>query len=270
MRNLGFARLAKWVFFFVLGVAIGVGVRRAVASGGATTRVDDAARVVLDRCIEAMGGAKRLEAITSREARGAVEIKGAGVRGTVWVRQHAGGKLASITELGTAGTIVRGTDGTHAWEIAPGSPPRLLDGPERTERIERSKRLFIVPLGAAPDIVSITHSGTERVDTEEFDRLEVTTIGGAARFWLFSKMSGHLVHEDSTEKGPAGSVRVRLTHTEFRVVDGVTSPMGAVQDSGGMQVIFTTDPASLKYNNAIDDAAFTPPQEIQKMIDASK
>jgi hypothetical protein len=49
MKNLGLAPFAKWVFLFTLGVAIGAGVRRAVATGTPETRVDDASRVVLDR-----------------------------------------------------------------------------------------------------------------------------------------------------------------------------------------------------------------------------
>jgi hypothetical protein len=270
MKNLGLARFAKWVFLFTLGVAIGAGVRRAVATGTPETQVDDASRVVLDRCIDAMGGAKRLAAITSREAEGAIEIAAAGIRGVVRVRQSAEGKLVSSSELGAAGTIVRGTDGVHAWEITPGAAPRLLEGAERTERIERAKRLFIVPLGGSPDIASIAHAGMERIEGEEFERLEVASVGGGVRFWLFSKASGHLVHEDSTEKGPAGNVRVRLTHTQFKTVDGVTVPMGAVQDAGGMKVVFTTDPDSLKYNGVLDAAVFAPPLEIQKLIDAAK
>lgn len=270
MQNPFVQKLLKWSLWFVLGLVLGAGVRRVVAADGPATVIDGKARVVLDRCIEVMGGAKRLGEITSREARGTVEIAAAGVRGEVRVQQRRDGKMLSTMDLGAAGKVVRGTDGTHAWEITPGMPAQLLQGQSRLERIERAKRLFIVPLGDSPDIASITHAGTERIEGEDFDRLEIAPVEGARRSWLFSQKTGHLVHEDSTEKGPAGDVRVRLTHTEFKTVKGVTSPMGAVQDAGGMKLVFTTDSGSLKYNPVIEDKVFAPTAEIQKLIDAAK
>lgn len=242
---------------------------KSATSGARSTEpavCDEKARAVLDACITVMGGRETLEAITSRQATGTIDIPAAGIKGTIRVSQRADGHLISVSDLGAMGRLTRVTTPKVSWEIR-GTVARLLSDDEHQASSARAASLFMVPLKPAQHFSSIAHTGIETIDGERYDRLVAKLKSGEELTWFFNQTSKHLEHEDF--RG-AGQSRIRLTHTNVRTASGITSPMGAVQKANGMDIYFSTDEATLVYNAVVNDDTFERPDQVRALLDAAK
>src|SRR6186713_838080 len=74
---------------------------------------------VLDKYIAGIGGRAAMEKITSKVAKGTMEIPEANMTGTMMMSMKAPDKSLVVLELGGMGTAREGTDGTVAWSEDP-------------------------------------------------------------------------------------------------------------------------------------------------------
>jgi hypothetical protein len=283
MKNESARRALGILTIFAAGFGVGTLIAKAERAMGGTVAwveledgtIDEKSMAVLERCYTAMGGLETLRSVVVRSAKGEVEIPAYGMKGTVFVAQTADGRTSQTTELAGMGTVVRGYDGTHAWEMQPGVPARLLEGAELEDMRSRTGMVFGVPLEPKVSHRSITHTGEEVIEGETYDVLRAESRSGRVTTWSFARSSGLLLRETTTEKGPMGEVLIELVHTDPVTVEGITSPSGAIQRIGGgpmgtMEIRLKTDAASIAHGASVNADLFKPPPEIQTLIDAKK
>jgi hypothetical protein len=108
----------KRAITLLVATAIGLTVARLSAQGQSTglPTVDQ----VLEKYITAAGGREAMEKVTSRVSTGTFEIPDMGLTGPVTISEKAPNKSLTVIELGGMGQVRDGSDGTVAWEEAPG------------------------------------------------------------------------------------------------------------------------------------------------------
>src|SRR6188768_620958 len=95
----------------------------AVAGTRVVAQTQSAALPTVDQVIEkwvaALGGRAAMEKHTSRVAKGAIEIPGAPITGTLEVSEKAPNKALSVFDIQNMGLVREGFDGTVGWDDDP-------------------------------------------------------------------------------------------------------------------------------------------------------
>ena len=84
------------------------------------------AKQVLDRYLEVTGGRAAYEKTRHRTLTGSFELKALGVTGTLLLQQSAPDKMVTRIDVPGLGSIVKGTDGVHAWEVSAAAGARTF------------------------------------------------------------------------------------------------------------------------------------------------
>lgn len=174
---------------------------------------------------EAIGGAERIEALSSYRADGTVTAGGRRVRFTLLAARPARVRL----ETGANGrTLVQGTDGEEpAWEFDTGTwPPRYRPMPEAVARTFVADAEFDDPLVAGAERgFAVEYAGEVEEGGRRFARLTVTRRLRET-FTLHVDLETCLIHRRIDERTSAGGrPRVITTQYEdFRPVEGVLLP----------------------------------------------
>ena len=93
-----------------------------------------AAKTILDRHVEAIGGRKALAALQSIHTVGAMTIPANGMSGTIEVFAARPNKMLAKTTIAGIGEISEGFNGTHSWSISPMTGPMLATGEELAQK----------------------------------------------------------------------------------------------------------------------------------------
>ncbi|CAN5833189.1 hypothetical protein BH18ACI5_BH18ACI5_12930 [soil metagenome] len=93
-----------------------------------------AAKKILDRHLEAIGGRKALAALQSIHTVGAMTIPANGMSGTIEVFAARPNKMLAKTTIAGIGEISEGFDGTHSWSVSPMTGPMLATGEELAQK----------------------------------------------------------------------------------------------------------------------------------------
>ena len=101
-------------------------------------------REVIDRYVEAIGGAAAFAAVQSIRATGSVEIAAAGISGTVELLVGRPNKMRVNSGIAGVGMIMRGYDGAVGWSMDPMAGPALVVDRELAELIDEAQ--FDAPL----------------------------------------------------------------------------------------------------------------------------
>ncbi len=211
----------------------------------AATRADitPAARAIVERHIEALGGRAAVEDQRTIFVSGSLSAFGMSGRAQVW---HARpDRTASAIELGPL-HVAEGYDGSAGWRTDPSGKPVVLDGKDleeaRADAWFENGRWLEADQGGG----RVTDAGTERDSTGSFTVLEVTPpVGRPRRLW-FDDHTGQLVR--SVAKHDQQSVSVLMS--DFRGVEHGTMAFRSVTRVEGM-------PAN-DMTLVIDSVAFNP------------
>ncbi|MEJ2008594.1 MAG: hypothetical protein P8Z30_10645, partial [Acidobacteriota bacterium] len=113
---------------FAVGLVCAVAQETTAPQGAATAlpTVDE----VLDKYVSALGGEAAIRRITTRVAKGTLELSQPPVEGTTVVYQKAPNKIYMDTEFAGGGSIKRGFDGKKGWHDTPQTGVEDLTGPE--------------------------------------------------------------------------------------------------------------------------------------------
>lgn len=215
-----------------LAVTLGVTLAAAPAPSGYGRGPAQDARRIVDVCIRAEGGAKRLAALRSVEYQGTLTTSDGKAAGHYAVILERPNRLYQEVTVGSE-TVREAYNGESAWrEDATGL--RTLTGAEGT-RLEagahdRNDRLAHY----RKDKVRLRPLGQENIRGHNAERLEVTTLAGVKREVAIDSAS-HLVIEEldpGGESAPETSDRragadkdgERIFYDDYRAVDGVAEP----------------------------------------------
>jgi hypothetical protein len=215
---------------------------------------------ILARHVEAIGGKAAMEKVHSRLVQVQIESDTlGGSEGEVFAK--APDRLRSHLDLGAAGTVDEGFDGTVAWAKNPWQGLRVKTGDElakvrRDARFGRELKLKSI----YPDLA---YKGNEKIGDEDAWVLESKPSPTSKEKFWFSTTTGLLLRQESEFQGPDGVVHVNILPRDYRAFDGLKYP-GAMKmkvSVAGQEFEFTMKFLSVKHNLEIDAAKFAKPAE---------
>lgn len=219
------------------------------------------AQTIIDRHIEASGGRKALQALTSIRGTGSVTIPANGMTGTIEIAAARPNKSLSKMNLAGVGEIREGFDGTTAWTMSPMTGPMIATGEELKQRAFNSD--FDRALGLAQKYESLKTTEKTTFEGRPVYRLELTRKGGETDVEFYDVETGLKAGSIIEAKNPMGTISVTSAYSDYKKFGDLLQPTVLKQSASGMQMVMTF--ASMEYNT-VDPAVFELPAEIKALI----
>jgi carboxyl-terminal processing protease len=193
---------------------------------------------ILDRYLEASGGQRALEKITSRVAIGTVEMNSLGVTGTVEFDDESPNKSSVIITAAGLGVLQRTFDGSHAWLQDPVQGIIRFTG--LGLELMKENSIFNKPAKLKELFPSAVLMGKEKLGGKE-----VYVVRMGFEKWYFDTETGLLLRKGN------------VYYDDYREVDGIKLPFKLRDDvlaGAGINYQIT----EIKHNVKIDETKFVP------------
>ena len=219
------------------------------------------AKSLVDKHIEATGGAAALKERKSSHAVGTISVPSQGMSGTVELFAMRPNKMLAKQSVAGIGDILEGFDGTHAWSMSPVTGPMLITGPE----LEQKKRDYDFDVALNP---SMRYTEMKTLEKTTFDGKEVYKVAmtrkeGGEDIDFYDVNTGLKAGSVTTRKGPMGDMTVTSTITEYKKFGPVLVPATIKQSVTGIELLMTF--TKFEFDN-VDPAVFALPAEIKALI----
>lgn len=209
------------------------------------------AETVLEKNIEALGGRKALEVITSYTIKASMEMPARGVQGMLEVSGKAPDKRLSLTTIKGVGVMRQGYDGKAGWSDDPYQGVRSLAGEEL--EIVRIAALFNAELKWRELFAKAELTATEA----DAYVIRLTHQDGSFVTRRYDKQTWMLLREDSLYDSPQGRIAIETRYADYRVVDGVKAAFTWTQKTPVGETVFKI--IEVANNLSLDDALFARP-----------
>jgi zinc protease len=229
---------------------------RAAESAGGEKPID----TILTQYLEALGGRAAIEKQTSRVMKASFEGFGMPAAADWTMYSKAPDKQMSEMEIADMGKMLDGFDGQVAWSKNPFTGLRIKDGQELTK--QKRDADFFRNLHFKTTYTNLTAKGTEKVDGADVSVLEAKPSGDTLERFYFDAKSGLLVRQDSEFDMGEGRMKLQISFSDYRVVDGIKYPYLMrfnMAIPGQPAAEFSIKVKEIKHNEAIDDAKFAKP-----------
>jgi hypothetical protein len=213
---------------------------------------------LVQKNIEARGGAARLKAITTLRIVRTYGTFGANIPVTVTKKRE--GLHRTDQALPGRPTVIRGIDASGAWESINGKVSRRpADQESELRELDADFDGFLVDYKAKGHAVE--YVGRERAGGIDTHKLKVTLKSGAVRHvWLDADTYLERRHE-GTMTMPDGKVPVIVTFAEWKDVQGVKFPFAIDEERNSFPPqTFAIYTERVEINPAVDDTMFAMPQ----------
>lgn len=230
-------------------------------TAGSTPTVDQ----IIERYVQAIGGAALAPKLTSLATKGTFEMPESNIKGVIEAYAKAPNKLAlSLKSDDEVIFVIQGYDGATAWErrLVPNESRiavKQMKGAELAEfklRAEFNREFRLKEL-----YPKMTLKGKEKTEDGEAYLIEATPANGDPIVMYFDTESGLLVREDSTSTTPEGKTTVETYYDDYRDVNGFKTPftVSSVYPNPAINSIIRF--TEVKHNAAIPDTSFQMPRK---------
>ena len=208
---------------------------------------------VLDRYVEALGGADALERIKTRSAKGS-RIGADGVLVPEEVHQKAPDKLLTVTSYPNV-VFSNGANGKEVW----GHSSREGATPLPEQLVAQLKREAVFYKELKTEELYSNLTVLERVpirDTEAYV-IQATPVDGPVEKLFFDVRTGLLLRRYTESDTGLGKLPLQMDYEDYRVVDGIKQPFLIQWSMPGRT--WGRKIEEIKQNIQLDDAKFTRP-----------
>lgn len=218
-------------------------------SGGMNHAAMPTTEQVLERFVQASGGAEAIQHLSTRVEKGA--------------RTGAGGKNSAVEVVTKSpdesrmrdGESVTVYDGHGAWVANPGRPARSLSGPE-LETMKLGADLHL-PLDLKQQFAQLRGVRTEEVNGREAYVLVGFNPGHPPVKFDFDAQSGLLVRIETVTATPLGYNPMEIDYADYRNTNGVEVPFRQTMAQPGRSSVIQFD--EVQQNVPVNDGEFTKP-----------
>jgi len=207
---------------------------------------------ILDRYVQALGGAAALEKIKTRTVKGS-RIGADGVLVPEEVYQKAPDKLLTVTSYPKV-VFSNGVNGTVVWGHSSQEGPTPL--PEQLTAQLKRDAVFYKELKTEELYSNLSVLGTVQVRDSEAYVIQATPVSGPVEKLFFDVKSGLLVRRYSESDTALGKLPLQLDYEDYRDVDGIKQPFLIHWSMPGR--IWGRKIDEIKQNVEIDDTKFNP------------
>ena len=207
---------------------------------------------ILDRYVQALGGAEALQKITSRSAKGS-RIGADGVLVPEEVHQKAPDKLLTVTSYPNV-VFSNGFNGTVAWGHSSREGTTPL--PEQIAVQMKREAVFDKELKTPELYSNLTVVGKAPVGDAEAYVIQAKPVDGPVEKLFFDVRTGLLVRRYVESDTVLGKFPLQTDYEDYRAVDGIKQPFMIRWSMPGRS--WGRKIAAIKQNVPLDDAKFNP------------
>jgi photosynthetic reaction center cytochrome c subunit len=207
---------------------------------------------LIDRYIQALGGALAVEKITARMEKGTGNFHGKSA--TFEIFTQAPGKQALVRHL-PEGDTVAAFDGQSAWFSFPGRPTRDLQNSDMEAARMDADLHFALHIRQMFPELRVEYP--ERIGDRENYLLFCVREGRPPVKLYFDEHSGMLVRLVRYSETPLGRNPTQIDYADYRDVDGVQVPFRVISSEPGNRSTLQID--TVQQNVPIEDARFAKP-----------
>ena len=223
-----------------------------------------AAAELIDRHLDAIGGAEQVSERMASSARGTFSMAAAGLQGDMEVHSSAQGQMLVRITIPGVGEILSGYDGNVAWDIDPFQGPRVLSGAEAEQRamqVDLGYYLRSAETFPTRETVERTEMGGEACY-----RVRLVTASGSESFDCYSAETGRMVATEMTVETMGGPVNSLTLFRDYQDFGGMMVATRTEQTVMGMQQVLTID--ELEFGEP-DASLFELPAPIRTLVEGN-
>jgi hypothetical protein len=210
---------------------------------------------ILNRYLEAEGGAAALQKLTSRVSTGKVDVPSMNISGTVETYEKAPDRALNIATIAGA-SFRQGFDGTVGWSDDPQNGLREQSGAELLEARRDSD--FYHTLNLRKLYTKFTVIGAEKINEHDAYLVEaLLPEGGDPDKLYFDAETGLALRFITHRHLPEGITEFRQDFEDYRDVDGIKLPFVIHQLDG--DTAYTITISEVRHNVPIEDSQFAKP-----------
>jgi hypothetical protein len=219
------------------------------------------ARSILDRYVEAVGGADAFAKHTSRHAKGRISMPAQGVGGQMELLAARPDLMRVRMSIDGVGEIQSGYDGKVGWSVNPLTGPMLLEG----TALQQTR--------ADADFDAVLHSDKQFTSLETVERttfegrpaykVRAVRTTGDEDFEFFDAETGLMLGAIVTRESPMGPVKATHVTADYKPFGPIKIATRIVQRMMGTEQVITIE--SVEFDT-LEPAAFVPPPQIQALI----
>jgi hypothetical protein len=207
---------------------------------------------LLDKYIQAAGGAAAIEKVTSRVMKGSIGVGGKSLPIDIYAKDP--GKRISFTRM-PEGDSVTAFNGQEGWLGTPGRPIREMRGADLDGAAIDAD--LHVPTHLKQMITDAKVQGSEKIGDREANVIEGKREGKPALVLYFDQQTGLLIRLVRYGDTALGLLPTQIDYADYRETNGVQVPYRwTLARPGGR---FTIQISDLKQNVPVDDAKFVKP-----------
>ena len=208
---------------------------------------------ILDKYVQALGGAQAFQKITSRVAKGS-RIGADGVLVPEDVYQKAPNKILTVTTYPDV-AFITGFNGIVGWGTSSKEGPRDLPAPVLAQL--KSDSEFYKEIRTKDLYRKLVLAGKSTMGEIEVYVIEATPLSGSSEKLFFDVRTGLLLRRYMESETVLGMFPLQTDYEDYREVDGIKQPFlirwSMPGRSWGRKIVET------KQNVDLDDTRFNPP-----------
>ncbi|MGA1997050.1 MAG: hypothetical protein ABSH45_14840 [Bryobacteraceae bacterium] len=233
-------------------------------TGAAPARADDLpkAETILDKYVEATGGAAAYDSHHNEVVTGTMEMASAHIQGKLTSYHAAPVKMYTEIDIEGLGKMQDGTDGAAAWSLSAMQGPHLKDGDEKAMALRTAR--FAAEAHWRDDYAKVETVGLETVNGKQCYRVLLTPKEGSPLTQYYDKATGLLEKLSATVKTPMGDIATESVVGDYRKEGGILVPHTMHQSAMGQEIVVTFE--TVKFDTDIPKDRFDPPAEIQALL----
>ena len=222
-------------------------------------------KALIEKSIESAGGREKLSAIKSMSISGEISMPAQNINGTLQV--HIKPEKASIiADLPGIGQIKSGIDGDIAYEVSDVMGARLLSEDEKKQLLD----------GMNPDdqfekylkLKDMKVTGPEKVDDSEAWKLTGTNESDDEESHWIDTKTYRALKSKMVINHQMGKMPVEIHFKDYKTIDGIPFPSTISNTVGPATMVMKLN--DVKINPEIEDAKFTLPPEVKKLVEKQK
>jgi tetratricopeptide (TPR) repeat protein len=223
-----------------------------IQNSGSMPTVDQ----LLARYVEAMGGAKAINALTSRDMKGTVDVAGVSRGGSFVTYMQVPNKTYGVIQAHPFGTITFGFNGRAAWVQSVKGGVQPVKTPGELAIIERDADLH-APLHLKNNYAKISSPGMSQIGYRDVYVLDLQPATGAVERLYLDAKTFLPVRLNTVRKNGTTLEPVEIYYDDWRAVDGVQYPFSMSQRFAKLTLSFTV--TEIRHNVPIEARLFEPP-----------
>jgi hypothetical protein len=223
---------------------------------------------VLDKYVDAIGGAAAFQSLKSRVVTATMEIPSVGVTLGVTVYAAAPDRNYTVAESEATGKVETGSSDGVAWEISPQRGAILKTGSERDDALRDAQ--FDRMAHWKESTKSAECLSVAMIDGKPAYKVLVTPKSGSAQTYYFDRGTGLIAQVDSVAESTAGRLTIIARPSDYRKVDGILMAFSnrvTIVEIGQDRVLTVK---TVAHNAPIPADTFSLPAEIKALAGAKK